>query len=44
MFAELITIAGLFTIILAIHNYMLEAMHKDASSESKSRRFENTNS
>jgi hypothetical protein len=37
MLTTLITIATIFSVILATHNYVLEAMHKDALSEPKSR-------
>lgn len=36
MLTTLITIAALFTVILATNNYMLRAIHKDAVSEPKS--------
>ncbi len=37
MLTTLITIAAMFSIILVTHNYVLEAMHKDALGEPKSR-------
>lgn len=36
MLMTLVTIAAMFTFILATHNYVLEAIHRDASSEPKS--------
>jgi len=36
MLTTLITIATLFSIILVTHNYVLEAMHKDALSQPQS--------
>lgn len=38
MLITLITIVAMFSIILGTHNYMLEAIHKDALDEPKLRR------
>jgi len=37
MLTTFITIAAMFSVILITHNYVLEAMHKDALSKPKPR-------